>query len=97
MQEEYRDKSKDRITRQLKYSECISVCVCVCVCARVRMCVCMCMCVRACVYFLTSLSSTAGKKVTEDEVEEMLETDNLQIFTQDVREGWREREGGEES
>lgn len=27
---------------------------------------------------------SAGKKVTEDEVEEMLETDNLQIFTQDV-------------
>jgi t-SNARE complex subunit (syntaxin) len=45
VQEEYRDKSKDRITRQLKYT---------------------------------------GKKVTEDEVEEMLESDNLQIFTQDI-------------
>jgi t-SNARE complex subunit (syntaxin) len=45
VQEEYRDKSKDRITRQLKYT---------------------------------------GKKVTEEEVEDMLESDNLQIFTQDI-------------
>ena len=34
VQEEYRDKSKDRITRQLKYSEEGEgrACVCVCVC-----------------------------------------------------------------
>ena len=27
---------------------------------------------------------TAGKRVTDDEVEEMLENDNLNVFTQDV-------------
>lgn len=45
VQEDYRDKSKDRIQRQLKYT---------------------------------------GKAVTEDQVEEMLESDNPAIFTQDI-------------
>lgn len=115
VQEEYRDKSKDRITRQLKYSKFISVRNEKTLCVEWR-----------CAYLsitvwiispslslspspsssplssiplspsslpLSSLSllspllRVAGKKVTEDEVEELLETDNLQIFTQDVREG----------
>lgn len=45
VQEEYREKCKDRITRQLKYT---------------------------------------GKRVTEDEVEEMLESDNPAVFTKDI-------------
>lgn len=45
MQDDYRDKSKDRIQRQLKY---------------------------------------AGKVVSEDQMDEMLESDNTQIFTQDI-------------
>ena len=40
------------------------------------------------VQYLPSLSSSpspiAGKKVTEDEVEEMLESDNPVVFTKDV-------------
>ena len=35
--------------------------------------------------YLSVVRYVAGKKVTEDEVENMLESDNLQIFTQDVR------------
>ena len=38
--------------------------------------------------------STAGKKVTDEEIWDILETDNLQVFTQNVRLG--EREGGKE-
>lgn len=34
--------------------------------------------------FLHRLSLTAGKRVTEDEVEEMLESDNPAVFTKDV-------------
>lgn len=45
VQEDYRDKCKERIQRQLKYT---------------------------------------GKRVTEDEVEDMLESDNPAIFTQDI-------------
>jgi t-SNARE complex subunit (syntaxin) len=45
VQDEYRDRSKERIQRQLKY---------------------------------------AGKEVSEDQMDEMLESDNTQIFTQDM-------------
>jgi t-SNARE complex subunit (syntaxin) len=45
MQDEYRDRSKDRIQRQLKY---------------------------------------AGKEVSQDEMDEMLESENTQIFTQNI-------------
>ena len=40
---------------------------------------------------LSFLFPTAGKKVTEDEVEEMLESDNPAVFTKDVS----NREDGE--
>ena len=33
---------------------------------------------------LCDLLFTAGKRVTDDEVEEMIESDNLNVFTQDV-------------
>lgn len=71
VQEEYRERCKDRIQRQLKYSK---------LCGR---------CVAALLLLVDVFQSqwifAAGKRVTEDEVEDMLESDNPAIFTQDVR------------
>ena len=69
----YREKCKERIQRQLEISELMFACLLFSLLSRIIF------ILRKHIYFYL-----AGRSVTEGEVEEMLESGNLAVFTQEV-------------